>query len=72
MFEEIYFHLLHVRSQGLLYLINVCYIRFDNFAILPNLVVGKNDKSLYLLNLTLLEILKMNSSVFKAANTRSN
>ena len=33
---------------------------------MPNLVVDKNDKSLYLLNLTFLKILKMNFSVFNA------
>ena len=33
---------------------------------MPNLVVDKNDKSLYLLNLTFLKILKMNFSVLNA------
>ena len=33
---------------------------------MPNLVVDKNDKSLYLLNLIFLKILKMNFSVINA------
>ena len=39
---------------------------------MPNLVVDKNDKSLYLLNLAFLKILKINSSVFNVLSLLYN